>query len=58
MKTFIQLLLILLFVAVWLFPVIIGFWTGNFWYISLYIVWWFPAFILSYIIVGILNSIE
>lgn len=49
-KDWVYIIAIVLFVIIWLFPVILSFSLWNFWYIFLYIVWWLPASILSGII--------
>jgi hypothetical protein len=55
MKDLIRVFLLLLIVAIVLYPVIIGFITWNFWYIFLYFVWWIPAYFLTAII-GIIEE--
>ena len=42
-----SLLIIIILIGVWLFPVWISFITWNFWYIFLYFVWWVPALFIS-----------
>jgi hypothetical protein len=54
MKTTIRLILILIIVVVWMFPVIISFYYENFWYCFLYLIWWIPASM----IMGLMLAIE
>jgi hypothetical protein len=58
MRNIIGLSLFGLILCIWLFPIIIAFITWNFWYIMLYIVWWVPAYILTNIIIAIVELID
>ena len=56
-KSIIAILLLLLGLAIWLFPVIIAFATHNWWYILLYLAWWGPAILATILIGAILNEL-
>ena len=47
--------LITIFV-IWTFPIIIAFVEHNFWLIFLYFVWWIPAYLISALIISILDN--
>lgn len=47
MKNLISIIVIILVVLVWLFPVCLAAYKDNYWLIFLYIVWWIPAYIIS-----------
>ena len=38
----VMIIIFLLLIADIFFPIIIAFWTGNFWLLFLYAVWWLP----------------
>lgn len=57
MRLIIMILLLIILLAVWLFPVIIAFVTGNFWLILLYVVWWIPAVIITSIFGAIIKNL-
>ncbi len=50
MKLITTFILLIIILAIWLFPVIISFATWNFWYTFIYIIWWAPAFFLTKIL--------
>jgi len=52
------LLYVVALLAIWVFPVIISFITGNWWLILLYSVWWIPAIALSAVVTLIWDSVE
>lgn len=56
-KSIIAIILVVLGLAIWLFPVIIAFATSNWWYILLYLAWWGPAIIFSIMIGAVLNEL-
>ena len=49
-KAILMWLLFLLLIIVWIFPILISFYTHNFWFILLYIVWAIPAAFLTILI--------
>jgi len=57
MKNIIQIIGLLLVVIAWLFPVIISFCTYNFWYVFLYFIWWFPASVVTGLVVTITDEL-
>lgn len=57
MKNLLQVILLVLILITWSFPIIISFYTFNFWYIMLYLVWWLPSQILTNLIVAIYDKI-
>lgn len=44
-------------VFIWAFPIIISFYTFNFWYIMLYFIWWLPSMIFSKMISIIFDNL-
>lgn len=57
MKNLLQVILLVLILITWSFPIIISFYTFNFWYIMLYLVWWLPSQILTILIMTIYDKI-
>jgi hypothetical protein len=57
MKTTLMIICLIVILLTWAFPVIISFYTFNFWYIMLYFIWWLPAIIFTKIITIIFDNL-
>ncbi len=57
-KAILMWLLFLLLIIVWIFPVLISFYTYNFWFILLYVVWAIPAAFLTILIKGLAEMLD
>lgn len=56
-RLLISILLAVLIIIIWLFPILISFYTHNFWFILLYIAWTYPAILLTVIIGAIIREL-
>lgn len=57
LKIIIVIIIILFVLLSWFFPIILGFVTGNFWYILLYAVWWIPSVLITMVCGTIINEL-
>lgn len=53
MKKLLNWISVLLFIWLWLFPVFLSAYKDNWWLLFTYIVWWFPAILITSIILAI-----
>jgi hypothetical protein len=57
MKSILMTICVIIIVFIWAFPIIISFYTFNFWYIMLYFIWWLPSMIFSKMISIIFDNL-
>lgn len=58
MKTFIHLIILLLIIATWAFPIIISLMQNDYWLIFLYVIWWVPASLFTGLLTKIADAIK
>jgi hypothetical protein len=57
MKKFIYLIILLLIIATWAFPIIISVIKNDYWFILLYFIWWLPASLFTGLLTRISDAI-
>lgn len=53
-----MILSLLVIITIWIFPILLSIFTGNWWLVFLYAVWWMPAGFLTGLILILTNLMK
>lgn len=43
--------MIIIMITMWIFPILLSIYEDNYWFLLSYIIWWFPAIIITCLII-------